>query len=29
MRPARNAYWPQQEIGARPGRVRQSGPTRS
>ena len=29
MRPARNAYWSQQEIGAGPGRVRQSGAVRS
>jgi hypothetical protein len=29
MRPARNAYWSQREIGAGVGRVRQSGEIRS
>jgi hypothetical protein len=29
MRSNRNAYWSQREIGAAPGQVRQSGPTRS
>jgi hypothetical protein len=29
MRSSRNAYWSEREIGAGPGRVRQSGPVRS
>jgi len=28
MRSNRNAYWPQREVSAGPGRVRQSGPIR-